>query len=95
VGGDVIPGGYRMSPIQIDPVSLTVSFTLMVAAPQIVRVEVYNEQGNRVLLISDTKVAGEQVVPYKFDARTLETGNYRIQVTGEAFQGQETFVLLN
>jgi len=95
VGGDIIPGGYRMSPVEIDPVTLNVTFTLMVAAPQVVRVEVFNEQGNRVLLISDQGVDGEKVVSYHFDGHRLETGNYRILVTGEAFQGQETFVLLN
>jgi len=95
VGGEVIPGGYRMSPVEIDPITVQASFTLLIANPQIVRVEVYNEQGKRVLLLSEKQMEGEKLTTFQFSGRTLETGTYKVLVTGEVFRGTQNFVLLN
>jgi len=95
VGGELIPGGYRMSEIKVDPVTLQVNFSILVANPQVVRVEVYNEQGKRVLLIHEQQMPGETETPFQFSAKEMETGTYKILVSGEAFQGSKSFVLLN
>jgi hypothetical protein len=95
VGGDVVPGGYRMSPVDVDPYALQVSFSLLIANPQVVKVEVFNEQGRRVLLVYEQQMEGEKLTPFQFNAKDLETGVYTIKVQGEAFKGEEKFVLLN
>lgn len=95
VGGELFVGGYKMSPVDVDPFTLQVSFSLMVANPQNVTIEVYNEAGRRVLLIYDAQMEGEKLTPFQFSAKDLETGNYKILVRGEVFKGDENFVLLN
>jgi len=95
VGGDIIPGGFKLSPVDVDPVTLQVSFSLLIANPQVVRVELYNEQGRRVMLLFEQQLEGEKLTPFQFSAKDLETGSYKILVTGEAFHGDQTFVLLN
>ena len=95
VGGEVIPGGFRMSEVQVDPFSLQVSFSLLVANPQIVKIEVYNEQGRRVMLVNDQHMDAEKLTQYQFNAKDLETGSYKIKIKGEAFSGEKDFVLLN
>jgi hypothetical protein len=61
VGGELFVGGFKLSPVDVDPFSLQVSFSLMVANPQNVTVEVYNEAGRRVLLIHDGQLEGEKL----------------------------------
>lgn len=95
VGGDIVPGGYKMSSVEVDPFSLQVSFTLLVASPQVVAVEVFDEQGRRVMLLHEGHLDGDKLIPFQFSARDLRTGNYLIKITGEAFKGEGSFVILN
>ena len=95
LGGEVVKGGYKMSAINVDPFKLEVSFKLLVANPQVVRIEVLNSREERMLLLQDAMMEGDVMKPYKFDARFMPTGNYLIRVQGEGFSGEGRFILLN
>ena len=95
MGGEVVKGGYKMSAINVDPFKLEVSFKLLVANPQVVRIEVLNSREERMLLLQDAMMEGDVMKPYKFDARFMPTGNYLIRVQGEGFSGEGRFILLN
>jgi hypothetical protein len=79
----------------VDPFKLEVSFKLLVANPQVVRIEVLNEKNERVLLLQDAMMEGDVHKPYTFNARFLPTGNYKISVQGQGFSGEGRFILLN
>ena len=95
VGGSQLPGGFRMSPVEIDIYTLQCSFTLMVGHPQMVSIEVYNEQGRRMMLLAQRELEAERLTPFYFSAKEYRSGNYTIKVVGESFKTEQSFYILN
>lgn len=95
VGGEQLPGGFRISPVEVDVYSLQCTFTLMVGQPQIVNIEVYNESGRRMMVLNQRELEGEKLTPFQFSAKEFTTGSYTIKVIGEAFKTEQSFYILN
>lgn len=95
VGGDQLPGGFRMSPVEVDIYNLQCTFTLMVGQPQNVYIEVYNEFGKRMMILNQRELEGERLTPFQFSAKEFTTGSYTIKVIGEAFKTEQSFYILN
>ena len=79
-----LPGGFRLSGASPNPFSGRAQFTLEVAAPQAVRVGLYDALGRRVALLYDGEIAAGAAHPFTVDAHGLAGGTYFIRATGEA-----------
>ncbi len=83
--GDVLPaGGFALSPASPNPFATATQFTLRVARPQPVRVEVFDVLGRRVRVLHDGLVSGSLGV--RFDAAGLPAGLYIVRAASDGFQ---------
>jgi hypothetical protein len=86
--------GYELSEVVTDPFSTRTEFTLKVSHEQHVRVEVFNEAKERVMMVHDGKLSPATDYPFSFTAESLETGNYWLVIRGQAFDVRQPITIL-
>ena len=85
---------YHMGATYPNPFNPTTQFTLTLARPQEVRVEVYNVLGARVAMLFDGELNAEDIHVFTLDASEFPSGIYLIQVLGEYFKVTRSAMLL-
>ena len=76
-----------------NPFNRRSEFTLEVAEPQAVRVEVYHALGQRIALLHDGTLAPGSEHRFALDSGELAAGVYVVRVTGETFSEVRTVTL--
>ena len=85
---------FSLSPVYPNPFQSVARFTLTVAEPQQVRVEVFDMLGRRVEVLHDGQVEGGRVYTFTLDGTELPAGMYFYRVTGEHFTASKNVTLL-
>ncbi len=80
-----LDGAFALSEVHPNPLSGAARLTLMLAAEERVRAEVYDALGRRVAVLHDGPLAPEEEHALVFDGRGLASGLYLVRVTGESF----------
>jgi hypothetical protein len=93
-GAVVAPAASRLSPVYPNPFHTEARFTLEVAAPQRVRVEVFDAAGRRVALLHNGPLEANDPHTFVLEAGHLPAGVYLLRATGEAFRAAQTVALL-
>jgi 1,4-alpha-glucan branching enzyme len=88
------PAPFRLSPAHPNPFRTEAWFTLAVAAPQHVRVEVYDATGRRVARLHDGPMEAGRAHAFTVEAGRLPAGLYLVRATGETFVQTQAVVLL-
>lgn len=84
-GTDDLPNGFALGAVYPNPFHPAARFTLEVAEPQQVRVEVYNALGRRVALLHDGTLEADGLHPFVVEGTAWPSGVYVVRVTGETF----------
>jgi hypothetical protein len=85
---------YRLGAAYPNPFNPRTHFYLTLAAPQRVRVSVYNTLGQEVAVLGDEYLEAEHAYRYTFDASGLANGLYLIHARGETFSVSEMTMLV-
>ncbi len=88
-----IPGAYVLSDAFPNPFNPQTKFTLMLAAPQKVKVEVFDVAGRRVALLHEGLLEADRSHWFTFDARGLSSGLYFYRVAAERFTATKAMTL--
>ena len=89
-----LPGTYRLTgpyPNQFNPQAV---FTLAVARPQSVRIEVFDLQGRRLAVLHDGPVEANETRRFTIDGTSLASGVYVIRAAGEHFAASRQALLV-
>ena len=89
-----LPGKYLLSEAYPNPFNPRTRFTLAVARPQQVRIEVYNALGQQVATLHDGVLEANKTHAFVFDAGALASGVYVLRISGETFAATRTLTLL-
>ncbi|MFQ5571366.1 MAG: T9SS type A sorting domain-containing protein [Rhodothermales bacterium] len=90
---DDLPASFYLSTVYPNPFNPEARFTLTVAAPQHVRVAVFDALGRSVAVLYDGLVSAGTAHPFVFEAGDLPSGVYLIRATGETFKAARRAVL--
>lgn len=85
---------FRLSDAYPNPFNPRTTFSLQVEHAQRVRVEVYNQLGQRVRALFDGFLPAQQARAFVFDAADLPSGLYLYRAQGEAFTASRPVILL-
>ena len=89
MGTAVEPGalaeGYEFSPIGPNPIRTSAQFSVQVAAPEHVRVAVYDLLGRDVAEVFDGELAAGVARRMELQVGDLPAGTYVVRVTGDSF----------
>ena len=77
-----------------NPFNSLARFTFAVREPQDVRIEVYNMVGQRVAVVLDGAVSGNELMRLSFDGARLANGVYHVRATGKTFSDVRSVVLV-
>ena len=77
-----------------NPFSSEARFTFAVREPQPVRIEVYNMVGQRVAVVMDGDVSGNELHRFSINAARLANGVYHLRATGKTFSAVRSMVLV-
>lgn len=77
---------YELEAPHPNPFQSTISFSLMLAQSQPVRIVVYNVLGQRVKLLHDSRLAADRTHTFEIDGRALLSGAYFLHVRGDTFE---------
>ncbi|MEM8484843.1 MAG: malectin domain-containing carbohydrate-binding protein [Bacteroidota bacterium] len=89
-----VPGSHKLTAAYPNPFNPQTQFSLSVAATQQVRINVYNLLGQHVQTMYNGTMAAQQEQTFSFEAGTLPSGIYLIQVQGESFLETQQVTLL-
>lgn len=89
-----LPGTHKLTAAYPNPFNPQTQFSLAVATTQNVSINVFNLLGQRVQTLHQGLLAGQQDHAFQFEADTLPSGIYLIQVTGEFFSEIQQVTLL-
>ena len=89
-----VVGDFLLTPAYPNPFNPRTQFSLSVAEPQEVLIEVYNLLGRRVDVLHDGPLSGQTRYTFLFDADALPSGLYLIRVVGEQFTTTQRVTLL-
>lgn len=85
---------YQLSEIFPNPFAPRAQFTLAVAEPQHVRVELYNLLGQRMAVLHDGPLQARTEHRFTLDGRALTSGMYLVRATGETFAATRRATLI-
>ena len=88
-----VPGEYELAAAYPNPFNPSTQFTLAVAADQDVTVAVYNVQGRRVATLHQGPMTANERHTFAFEAGSLPSGLYAIQIIGDTFTASQTVML--
>ncbi len=88
-----IPGAYVLSDAFPNPFNPQTQFTLLLAAPQKVKIEVFDVAGRRVALLHEGLLEADRSHRFTFDARGLSSGLYFYRIAAERFTAAKTMTL--
>lgn len=85
---------YALSKVYPNPFNPQTQFTLSLAVPQHVQLEVYDMMGRRVALLHRGILAANQAHQFTFEGHNLSGGQYIIRAIGETFEASQPALLL-
>ena len=89
-----LPNSHRLTAAYPNPFNPQTQFALSVANTQQVEITVFNLLGQRVSSLFNGTMAAQQERLFSFDAASLPSGIYLIQVRGEQFLETQQVILL-
>ena len=89
-----VAGTHELAPAYPNPTVTAATFSLTLAQPQRVRVEVYNTVGQRVAVLHDGDLTAGTSHRFTVDGRGLAAGTYLYTVTGERFRDEGRLLLV-
>ncbi|MFK7848077.1 MAG: malectin domain-containing carbohydrate-binding protein [Rhodothermales bacterium] len=92
--GPELPGSHTLTAAYPNPFNPQTQFALSVAATQQVEITVFNLLGQQVKSLYNGVMAAQQEQAFSFDAASLPSGIYLIQVRGEHFLETQQVTLL-
>ncbi len=91
---DELPGTHKLSAAYPNPFNPQTQFSLSVAQTQQIEINIYNLLGQRVKSLYTGLITAKQEQTFAFDAASLPSGIYLIQVRGEQFLETQQVTLL-
>lgn len=91
---DELPGTHKLSSAYPNPFNPQTQFSLSVAQTQQVEINVFNLLGQRVKSLYTGTMMAKQEQTFAFDAASLPSGIYLVQVRGEQFLETQQVTLL-
>ncbi len=91
---DELPGTHKLSAAYPNPFNPQTQFSLSVAQTQQVEINIFNLLGQRVKSLYNGTMVAKQEQTFAFDAASLPSGIYLIQVRGERFLETQQVTLL-
>ena len=89
-----IPTSYHLSSAYPNPFNPETQFSVSVARAQQVQVAVYDVVGRRVAVLHDGLLEAQTTQALRFEAGSLPSGMYLVQVLGEYFVTSQTITLV-
>ena len=92
--GATVAGTHTLDAAYPNPFQREASFSLRIAQPQNVRVEVFNTAGQRVTVLHDGLLPSDSPQRFTIDGAGLPSGTYLYVVTGERFRDEGRVTLV-
>ena len=92
--GSIVPEEYRLTAAYPNPFNPSTQFGLVMTESQNVSIHVYNLLGQRVATLHEGYLASQNEHMFTFEASSLPSGIYFIQVMGEQLTKTQQVVLL-
>ena len=89
-----VPGGYLLTAAYPNPFNRSTTFTLTLAEPQVVELEVYDMLGRKVATLHKGEIEAYQQRSFQFEAASLPSGSYFIRAVGETFMETKQVMLV-
>jgi len=90
----ILPEVYQLTPAYPNPFQATTTFTLVVAQSQLVRIELFNQLGQRVRLLYEGWLSGGAPHSFYIEAGELPSGVYLYRVQGATFTATRRVLLI-